>query len=230
MLAFEEGDDSAELIIRREDGLETPLPAGSFFRTEDEFGPLEAEAIRRCEGRVLDVGAGAGQHTLALQRRQLAVTAVDISPQAVEVMTSRGVKDARCADIFKYADGPVHTLLILGNGIGMVEDLQGIDRLLAHLRGLVVPAGRVLLDSLDVRVTTDPVHQEYHEATRSAGRYVGEIRIQIEFAKWKSPYFGWVHVDPGALEERARKAGWQCDVVGGLEDGTYLAELRRVTS
>jgi 2-polyprenyl-3-methyl-5-hydroxy-6-metoxy-1,4-benzoquinol methylase len=74
------GDTSATLTIRRDDGFEAPLPVSHFFRTPNEFEPLEVAALERCSGRVLDIGAGTGLHALHLQSRGLPVTAIDISP------------------------------------------------------------------------------------------------------------------------------------------------------
>jgi 2-polyprenyl-3-methyl-5-hydroxy-6-metoxy-1,4-benzoquinol methylase len=89
LLAFAEGDTEVAQIIRRDDGSETSLPVSIFFRTQDQFWPIEHAALARCEGHVLDIGAGSGLHTLALQARGLAVTAIDISPDAVAIMQRR---------------------------------------------------------------------------------------------------------------------------------------------
>ena len=79
---------------------EDEMPVGTLFREEEDMPPLELKALDLCRGRVLDVGAGAGCHSLALQRRGLDVTAVDISPLSVDVMRRRGVRQAWEADVF----------------------------------------------------------------------------------------------------------------------------------
>lgn len=76
------GAAEARVVVRRDDGLEVPLPMGHFFRPPADFSPLEVAALDRCRGRVLDVGAGTGLHSLALRSRGLAVTAIDVSPEA----------------------------------------------------------------------------------------------------------------------------------------------------
>ena len=125
--AYFDGQTQAEVLIRRDDGVEAPLPMSHFFREEAEFTPIEAAALERCRGQVLDIGAGSGIHSLVLQSRGLSVTAIDVSPQAVAVMTARGVRVAHHADVFKYQGGPFDTLLLLGHGIGIVEDLEGLS-------------------------------------------------------------------------------------------------------
>ena len=133
LLAYFEGDTTAELIIRRDDGEERPLPVSLFFRDPSEFTPIDNAAMDHCIGHVLDVGAGTGLHGLVLQRKGLPVTAIDISPHAVNIMKQRGLMDVHCADIFEFQGGRFDTVLMMGHGIGMVETIAGLDRFLARV-------------------------------------------------------------------------------------------------
>jgi SAM-dependent methyltransferase len=225
--AYYNGAPAAALIIRRDDGNEATLPMSLFFRDEEAFTELERMALARCDGRVLDIGTGAGSQALALQRRGLPVTAIDLSPQAVGVARARGVADARCADVMAFDGGPFDALLMLGHGIGMVETIDGLRAYLAKARTLAAPAGQLLLDSMDVGATTDPVHVAYHEANRRAGRYIGEIRMQFEFKGLAGPFCGWLQVDAGTLAAEAGRLGWRCEVTGRGAHGDYLARLTR---
>jgi SAM-dependent methyltransferase len=219
--AYHDGDFDAELVIHRDDA----VPVSHFFRDPSEFTVVERAAIDLCTGHVMDVGAGTGLHSLVLQQRGLAVTAIDIAPQAVSIMTRRGVKDVRCADIFELHDGAFDTILLMGHGIGMVETIAGLDRFSAHIHGLVPKTGQVLLDSQDVRLTDDASHLAYHEANQRAGRYFGEIRLQLGFRGKKGPPCGWLHVDAETLQERATIAGWKTEVIVREETGHYLMRL-----
>jgi SAM-dependent methyltransferase len=225
--SYFDGDRSAELIIRRDDGQEARLPVSHFFREPAVFTPIEKAALALCTGRVLDVGAGTGLHSLVLQQHGLRVTAIDISSQAVEIMAHRGVEDVVCADLFEHKGGPFDTLFLMGHGIGMVETIAGLDRFLVYAHGLLTENGQLLLDSLDVRVTDDPGNLAYHDANRRSGRYIGETRVQFEYQDEKSPYCGWLHVDPGTLKEHASKTGWKCEVIMTEGSGEYLARLTK---
>lgn len=225
LIAYANGDESAALTVRRDDGFETPLPAAVFFRSEDQLDPIERLALEHCRGRVLDVGAGTGIHTLLLQARGLSVTAIDVSSELVELMQARGVIDARHADVFDFAGGPFDTMLFLGHGIGMVENLSGLSRLLSHAHDSVSSGGKMLIHSLDVTVTNDPVHRDYHRAQQRAGRYAGAVRMQFQFRNLVGPYCGWLQVDPATLSRAATEAGWTCRVLRQDETGDYLAQL-----
>jgi SAM-dependent methyltransferase len=227
LLAYFEGCANAELIVRRDDGKEALLPVSLFFREQSDFTAIEKAAIELCKGHVLDVGAGTGLHSMALHRRGLPVTPIDINPQAVTIMRQRGLKDAHCADIFKFQDGHFDTLLMMGHGIGMVETIAGLEQFLGHAHTLLSGNGQLVLDSLDVRITDDPGNLAYHEANRKAGRYIGEIRMQFEFRGQRGPFCGWLQVDAETLTEHAKLAGWLCETVHREQDGDYLGQLTR---
>jgi len=225
LLAYFRGETSAQIAIRRDDGLRDSLPVSQFYRSPDEFTPIEIAAIDHCQGHVLDIGAGTGIHSLVLQSQGRLVTAIDISPQAVEIMTERGIADVRYVDVFDFEEGPFDTLLMLGHGIGMVEDIQGLARFLVHAHRITSAHGQILLHSLDVSETDDPDHLAYHESNRRAGRYIEELRLQFEYKGHVGPYCGWLHVDPQTLDTQAGRAGWECEMVLEEDSGDYLARL-----
>ena len=225
LLDFYHGDPLATIEVHREDGHTDNLPASVFFREPAGFSAIERAALDLCRGTVLDIGAGTGCHSLALQERGLRVLALDVSPQALEILAGRGVRERQQADVFEFRGGPFDTLLLMMHGIGMVGDLAGLDRFLGHARTLLRPGGRLLFDSLDVRCTDVPVHLAYQEANRKAGRYVGQIRMQFAYRGRMGPPFDWLHVDPGTLARHAEASGWTCRVVRREENGDYLAQL-----
>ena len=219
------GDKTAELIIRRDDGLETKLPVGIFFRAENELQPGEVEAINQSRSHILDIGAGSGIHTLILQSKGLSITAIDIEPNAVNIMIQRGVLDVHCADILKYQGGPFDTLLMFGHGIGMVETISGFNHFLDQAASLLRPDGQLLINSVDVRQTDDPVHLEYHKANSRAGQYIGETSIQFEYKGERGPFCRWLHIDPDTLQEVASLKNWKCEIIFQDKNGEYFARL-----
>jgi len=225
LLACYEGETEAVVVIRRDDGIEAPLPMKYFFRQEPEFSEIEKEVIAKCRGNVLDIGAGSGIHSLVLQSKGHKVTAIDICPEAVEVMKRHGLHDARVTSIFDFEGSGYDTLLLLGHGIGMMGDLAGLDTFLAFAKKLVYEKGQILLDSLDVTKTSDPGNLVYQQANLQDGHYVGEIRFQIEFRGMAGPFLSWLHIDPETLAMHANRAGWSCEVLQNYESGDYLARL-----
>jgi len=225
LLDYFNGDHSATQIFHRDDGRDFEVPISLFFRDSAGFSRIEQTAIELCSGRVLDIGAGTGRHSLVLQEMGLDVIALDVSPQAIDIMKKRGVRGVHHGDIFEFNHGKYDTLLLLLHGIGMVGDLDGLRRFLHHAHTLLAPKGILVFDSLDVRCTDDPIHLSYHEGNRRRNKYIGEIRFQIEYKGKRGPLFSWLQVDPDTLKEVSVVEGWTAEIVCQEHSGDYLARL-----
>ncbi len=224
LLDYYRGDKMATLTAVRDDGWRELLPVGTFFRAPEEL-EIERVALQMACGRVLDAGAGTGIHSKFLQDKGLAVCAIDILPQTIQIMQEQKLRDVRLADILSLSGEPFDTIIMLGHGIGMVENIGGLNHFLTHARKLVNSGGQILLTSLDVRVSSNPRNLAYHKNNTELGRYVGEIRMQFQYKDVTGPLFGWLHIDPETLKERSREFGWRCEVIRKQEDGSYLAKL-----
>ena len=79
---------------------EDEIPLQTLFRKYEDMPEIERKALDMAKGKTLDVGAGAGCHSLVLQEKGIDVTAIDISPLSVETMKERGVKKVLEQDFF----------------------------------------------------------------------------------------------------------------------------------
>ncbi len=226
MLAYHRGQHDATIVVY-DDYERDEAPISYFFRESDQFPPLELTALAHCRGRVLDVGAGSGCHSLALQQRGLSVTAIEISPVLVDILRQRGVRDAREATWMDLRlDEPFDTVLMMMNGVGLAETLDGLDRFFREARRLIRPDGQILADSTDVRVRMDPDARRTGRLRRPDGRYIGELHFQLEFEGRKGPPFGQLYVDPETLQRKASAGGWGCDILHPPDEyGNYLVRL-----
>lgn len=206
-------------------GLET-LPVEIFFRHYYSLPELERYALDLCQGRTLDVGAGAGCHSLILQERGLKITALDISKDAVEVMVERGLQGALAVDINKWEpEENFDTVLMLMNGIGLVENLDGLNSFLKKATRLLTPDGQLLLDSTDF--TRFPQFMKtWAKGQFERGRYFGEVEYRLEYQGQLSEAYKWLFVDQKTLEEYALETGWLFQIIFE-EEGQYLARLIR---
>ena len=225
MQAYHEGKRDAVLVVY-DDFERDEVPVSYFFRGPDQFPPLERLALDLSRGRVLDVGAGSGCHSLVLQERGVEVTAIEILPSLVGILRDRGVRDARVATWMDVDGPPFDTVLMLMNGIGLTETLPGLRRFFSEARRLVRPGGQVLADSTDVRVRMDIDAGRTGALERPDGRYVGELRFQVEYEGRKGGPFPQLYVDAATLGRYAREEGWSCEIVCEPDRyGNYLARL-----
>jgi SAM-dependent methyltransferase len=225
MEAFHRGKHDATMVVY-DDFERDEVPVSYFFRSPEEFPPLEQLALELCRGRVLDVGAGSGCHSLALQTRGMEVTAIEILPSLVRILQERGVRDARVATWMDIDAPPFDTVFMMMNGLGLTETLEGLRGFFREGRRLVARGGQVLADSTDVRARLDPEAGRTGALERPDGRYVGELHFQIEYEGKKGEPFPQLYVDANTLLRIAREEDWSCDIVREPDEyGHYLARL-----
>ncbi len=207
-----------KLWIHNSYGPKEEMPVSHYFRGEAAMPLLEQIALRKCTGKVLDIGAGAGSHALLLQQKGLAVTALEISPKAAEVMQKRGVKEVVVHDVYTYALHRYNTLLLLMNGIGLTGTLAGLRRFLQQTKTLLLPRGQIIFDSSDVAYL-------YNGDPPANGEYYGEISYQYEYKKQKTEWFKWLYVDQQTMQTIAATEGFAMEVLFEDEFDQYLARL-----
>lgn len=206
---------------------EDELPVKQLFRSFDEMPPLERWAVELARGRVLDAGAGAGCHALALQARGHEVCAIDISGAAVEVMRARGVQTAVQADLMDAAfGGTFDTILLLMNGSGLIGSLARLPHFFARIGRLLAPAGRVLMDSSDLVFLYEDEDGNVVLPDPAEG-YYGEVDFRMRYKNIEGDSFDWLYLDFDTLCQAAARHGFTAECLARGEHYDYLAEIRR---
>lgn len=200
------------------------LPLSYLFRTEEELPIIEKKALRLCKGKVLDVGAGSGIHSLILQKRELAVTSIDTSKGAVETMKKRGVINPLHKNFFALKNKKFDTLLLLMNGVGIAQTLDGLTPFLTHCKSLLSENGQILLDSSDIKYMFE--EEDGSILLNLNGNYYGEVTYQMSYKNCKTPPFSWLFVDFDTLQNYASQIGLTCELI---IEGNYFDYLARIT-
>jgi SAM-dependent methyltransferase len=221
LLDYFHGNEAATLICTQ-DGVRDDVPAAFWFR--EVANPLELEALDRCRGRVLDLGAGTGIHSIELQRRGLEVTAIDVAQECVDIMRRRGVRHTEVADLYDFTGGPFDTIICLCNGLDKVGRLADLPRFLTRIRDLLAPGGALLADSFDLRIGADEHHLREIARKQERGRYFGEMDMAFEYNNVRGEPFTVLQVDPATLSAQAGACKWTCDILSQT-GGHYLARL-----
>lgn len=199
------------------------VPPAWFFRSFDEMSAIEKKALELCRGKILDVGAGAGTHSLILQENKADVTALEISPAAVKVMSHRGIQKIENKDLFDFTGPRFDTILILMNGTGIGGTLEGLKKMLNHLKNLMAPDGRILIDSSDIRYLFEEEDGSiWMELTTT--RYYGEMEYEVTYKNEKAK-FNWLFIDAQTFEKVATLSGFRFEVVALGDHYDYLACL-----
>ena len=221
----------ATLRIERDDGYRSTEDIGWYLTTFRDFLPIEKQALKFARGRILDVGCGAGRHSLYLQNRGHRVTAIDVSPRAIELARTRGVQDARVASVcgrLPFRDGEFDTVLLFGNNLGICGTLPKFRRMLHELDRITSPRGRILATTRQPS-TTSPRHKSYLRRNLERRRAIGQIRVRLVYQAQRAPWFDLLLLAPTDLMQIAAKEGWELANVfplDSLEEG-YAAVMEK---
>ena len=217
-------ESTPENLIVHSDITEPEIyPIEHFFRTFESFPELEKKAMRECQGKVLDVGAGSGIHSLYLQEVGMDVTAIDISAICIDIMKKRGITNARHQDFFDIKHEKYDTLLMMMNGFGIMGRVQRIDAFFTKAKTLLKDGGQILFDSSDLIYLFEEEDGSYL-IDLSKG-YYGEVTFQMEYKGEKGTAFPWLFADFHLIEDYAEKNGFKAEKLMDGENFHYLARL-----
>lgn len=224
ILDYQTGNAPEDLITETDISEPDEMPVAYLFRDFNEMPVIEQTALRLAKGRVLDIGCGAGSHSLYLQnKRQLDVTAVDVSEGAIETCRLRGVRKTRLVDVMQLEYEQFDTLLLLMNGTGIFGTMARVASSLQQLKKRLSPNGQILIDSSDILYMFDTDEEGAHWIP--ADRYYGELTFTVSYKGQTDPPFPWLYLDFNTLQTAAHHNGLACELLTEGPHHDYLARL-----
>lgn len=217
-------NSSEDIITESSVSEQDVLPVSYLFRNFAEMPPIEQKALELSKGKVLDVGAAAGSHSLYLQnQKQLDVTAIDISEKSIEICKLRGVKNSVCQNLLDFNDGTFDTILLLMNGTGIFETIDRMDDYLKKLYQLLNPGGQLLIDGTDILY----MFENPEGIELPADHYYGEVEYYVSYKGEEDKPFKMLYLDYDNLKTAAEEIGFKVEKVIEDED-SYLARLTKI--
>ncbi|MAW96736.1 MULTISPECIES: bifunctional 2-polyprenyl-6-hydroxyphenol methylase/3-demethylubiquinol 3-O-methyltransferase UbiG [unclassified Leeuwenhoekiella] len=226
LLDFYNGKYSEDITVISSLTEDDEIPVPYLFRDYAKMPEIEQKALQLATGKILDVGACAGSHSLYLQQQGLDVSALDVSAGAIEVCRLRGIEKALQADVFELSEASYDTLLLLMNGTGIFKTLKNTQPALKHLASLLNTNGQILVDSSDIAFMYEEEDGSYWRDVNS--NYYGEVTFQIQYKGKISNAFDWLYLDFKTLKAEAEKAGFFCEKILDGPHYEYLARLVKV--
>ena len=225
ILDYQTNNKPEDLITETSISEEDEMSVAYLFRSYEEMPKIEQKALQLAKGKVLDVGCGAGSHSLTLQNdRNLDVTSIDISKNAIQACTLRGLKNARVQDIMTLENEKFDTILLLMNGTGIFGTLKETPIFLQKLKSLLNPNGQILIDSSDIIYMFDE-DEDGGKWIPSENEYYGETIFNITYKGEKEAPLDWLFLDYNTLQNAAFANGLQCELVLEGEHYDYLARI-----
>lgn len=203
---------------------EDEMEVAYLFRSFDEMPTIEQKALELANGKTLDIGCGAGSHSLYLQNeRNINVHSIDISKNAIQACLLRGLKNVQAIDVLDLENEKYDTILLLMNGTGIFETLEKSTIYLQKLKSLLNPNGQILIDSSDIIYMFD--EDEDGGKWIPSDNYYGELTFSLQYKKEKEVDFPWLYMDYNTLQNAAIANGLQCQLVLEGNHFDYLAQL-----
>ena len=228
ILDFQTNNAPEDLTTETTISDEDEMSVAYLFRSYKEMPVLEQKALQLAKGKVLDVGCGAGAHSLYLQNeKNLEVHSIDISSNAVAACTLRGLKNVNLQNILEIdtttSANKYDTILLLMNGTGIFGTLKNTAQYLQKLKSLLKPYGQILIDSSDIIYMFDADEDGAYEIP--ANGYYGELQFTLRYKGQKEESFPWLYLDYNTLQNAAFANGLRCELILEGENYDYLARL-----
>ena len=220
---YYQGNRDAKIKIHSPDFEEDEIEVSWYFRQYDDMPEIEKKALDLCQGKIMDIGAGAGSHALYLQKKGMDVTALDISGGACEIMRMRGVKKVLQEDIFTYKEEKYDTSLMLMNGIGVTGSIENLDIFLDSLNDLLNPGGQLLFDSTNLIYLYS--NDQGEEKINLNDDYYGQVQFRMEYDDFFTRQFSWIYIDFDTLAGMAEEKGLKAEKIMDGENYHYLGRI-----
>lgn len=225
ILDYQTNNSPEDLITETTISEADEMSVAYLFRSYVDMPPLEQKALQIAKGKILDIGCGAGSHSLYLQNElNLAVTAIDISKNAIQACKLRGVSNAQTIDMLDLdPKEKFDTILLLMNGTGIFGKVNNLPKYLQKLKTLLNTNGQILIDSSDIIYMFD--EDEDGAKWIPSNNYYGELEFSITYKNEKEESFPWLYLDYNTLQNAAIDNGLNCELILEGEHYDYLAKL-----
>lgn len=223
ILDYQTNNEPQDLITETNISEADEMSVAYLFRSFNEMPKLEQKALHLSKGKILDVGCGAGSHSLYLQEKGFDVTSIDISENAIQACQLRGLKNVHVQNLLDIHSETFDTILLLMNGTGIFGTLAQTSLFLQKLKSLLNPNGQILIDSSDIIYMFD--EEEDGSKWIPADGYYGELTFTISYKNQTEEPFPWLYLDYNTLQNAAHANGLNCELITEGEHFDYLAKL-----
>ena len=230
IFAYFKGKESFEIIERDDGYFGVSTGSENYFSKYKDWSKHEKKALKLVIGRVLDIGCGAGRHSLYLQKKGFDVLGIDQSHLAIKICKKRGLKKAKVLSIIevnKLKQNFFDTIIMLGNNFGLFGNCKKAKSLLKKFHRITSPNATIIAESNDPYKTDNPVHFEYHKFNKKRGRMPGQLRMRVRFEKCVGEWFDYLLVSQKEMKKILEGTGWKITKFIGSKKPTYIAIIKK---
>ena len=219
--------DKTKIRIRRDDNYLDEEDLGVYFSGYDNFQEYERRILEYADGKILDIGCGAGRHSLFLQKKGYHVISMDFSKLAIKVSKMRGAKNVVLALAFflPFKKNSFDSVLLMGNNFGICG--KSTEEFLRKMYDITTKNGKIIAVSRNPEDTEKQEHLKYHELNRKRNRAVGLVTIRTEYKDMIGDWFELLMIGVDELKILCEKTGWKIKQIVKGENGVYSMMLAK---
>jgi len=231
MWACYKGERAFEIVERDDGYFDAFFPSPKLYFSEyDDWHLIERKAMEFVRERVLDIGCGAGRHSLYLQKKGFDVLGIDSSPLAIKVCKLRGLEKAKVMAIedVNFKPNSFDTIIMMGNNFGLFGSFKKAQKLLKKFHKMTSRNGLIIASTHDTYKTDNPDHLEYHKLNKEKGRMGGQVKIRVRFRKYVGRWFDYLMVSKKEMKEILKGTGWKVKKFIDSDNSQYVAVIEKV--
>ena len=217
-------------VIKGKNGYFNILNTEVYFANYSDWKYYEMSIItRNINGRVLDIGAGAGRHSLFLQGEGHEVHAIDISPSAAALMKMRGVKNVYLMDLnsLDFPENYFDSVLIMFADLGLGGTIKDTKKLLKNLYKITTPKGKIITTMRNPFDTRESQYFGHYKNHKPTAKTTEKVMARTEYNGEMGNWFSILMASPEGLGDLIKDTKWIIsDIVKG-DDGFYGALLEK---
>jgi SAM-dependent methyltransferase len=227
--AFYKGREVFEVWERNDGYISVALPE-TYFAEYEGWALHQRKAMEFVKGRVLDVGCGAGRHSLYLQKKGFNVLGIDVSPLAVKVCRLRGLKKAKVMSIdeVNFKPSSFDSVIMMGYNFSLSSSFRKARRLLKKFHSITSEDALIIAETRDPYKTDNPSYLEYYELNKRKGRMSGQLRGRDRFERYIGKWFDWLMVSKEEMEEILSETEWKVKEFIDSEYSQHIAIIEKV--
>ncbi len=229
MYDYYKGNRFSEVIERDDGNFNASNGPGAYFSPYKDWRLIQKKALRYVKGKILDIGCGAGKHSIYLQQKGFDVLGIDSSPLAIKVCQLRGLKKTKVVSITQLSPklGKFDTILMLGNNFGLFANFKRARWLLNRFKEMTNQQAIIIAETLDPYQTKDPIHLSYHKLNRKRSRMPGQARIRVRYRKFITPWFDYLLVSRPEMQKLLTGSGWKVKRFIDSKEPIYIAIIEK---
>lgn len=179
------------------------------------------------DGPLLDMGAGAGRHSLYFQD-QFETVAIEQNEALVEVLRDRGVTDARRVNMFELPDAfeedRFRSAIAFGTQVGLSRSMRGLEQFLDDLAYVTAPDATAVIDGYDPEHEKTTEKLDYYEDPANGLAY---RLLQVEYDGTLGEPWLYRLFTPERVREATVDTEWEVAEVKYEPDHIYQLILRK---